>query len=410
MAIPTEDSSHTRSLLRAPSLRSAFAYSNRPATERSTGSTRLSFQKKARKLSRVFTDMTLLDSLVGRKSIDDTRGGQSRETSTTLQRARTNKVPKIQLSEPLAEVPSQPTSPTIVNSTTTTSFVIAIPDTQTTDDANPQRPSRSTTPSTSHPQPPLSPEQIPLPPSRPGSSGGSYKVLTKKRRKSLDVMQVDEFRVKASRSIHPRLKRISSSSDLSRPVSPKPTTSPRSSSLDIRETSASPEIPYNHYIEVKRARKMTQLFGQELPPELVRVLTDRRNVEPQVRRRIDSNASSVFEFASTTTEDSPDTPGEENVMLPSPPKFTDFQERRRRVTKLTQFFGVNHAELSSIMFTKPGGFRSTSIDEQASSMSIPEPAEVGVKMVSRRRWGLGEDMREVEISDAITKLRGLKAN
>jgi hypothetical protein len=92
----------------------------------------------------------------------------------------------------------------------------------------------------------------------------------------------------------------------------------------------------------------------------------------------------------------------------------DFQERRRRVAKLSQFFGVNHAEIaSSVVFTKSDHHRASSIEEGSQkriSVSYGEPVEVDVKVVSRRRWGFGEDMRDVELSDAINKLRCLKAN
>lgn len=106
----------------------------------------------------------------------------------------------------------------------------------------------------------------------------------------------------------------------------------------------------------------------------------------------------------------------EDVTLNSPPKAprVDFQERRRRVAKLSQFFGVDHAEIvSSLVFTKPDGHRPASLDAEAerlTSVSHGEPVEVGVKVVSRRRWGSGEDMKDVELSDAINKLRCLKAS
>lgn len=160
---------------------------------------------------------------------------------------------------------------------------------------------------------------------------------------------------------------------------------------------------------------MDQLFGQELPPELIRVLDDRRKTEC-TRHRTDSTASSSLDSAPPTpiVEEHSNPLEEENV---TPPKMPDveFQERRRRVAKLSHFFGVNHTEIaSSMVFTKPSDHRPTSLDVVESGKSAPvsggEPIEVGVKLVSRRRWGLGEDMRDVELSDAITKLRCLKAN
>lgn len=165
---------------------------------------------------------------------------------------------------------------------------------------------------------------------------------------------------------------------------------------------------------------MTQLFGQELPPELIRVLDDRRNAE-RVRPRADSTTSSLLDSEpktpALTLENEVDPAEGENVEPLSSSLETPrakFQERRRRVAKLSQFFGVDHAEIaSSLVFTKPSRDRPPSLSEitrRPTSLSYGEPVEVGVKVVSRRRWGLGEDMRDVELSDAINKLRCLKAS
>lgn len=88
---------------------------------------------------------------------------------------------------------------------------------------------------------------------------------------------------------------------------------------------------------------------------------------------------------------------------------TDFQERRRRITKLSQFFGVRHADLASVVM-KPKHHRTTSSIFSQKSVSFDEPTRVGIKMISRKRFGSGEDMREVELGDAIDKLRCLKVN
>lgn len=91
---------------------------------------------------------------------------------------------------------------------------------------------------------------------------------------------------------------------------------------------------------------------------------------------------------------------------------TDFQERRRQITKLSQFFGVNHADLAPVVTTKPKHCCAISSDLSQKSVSSEsgEPTKVGIKMISRKRFGFGESMREVELGDAINKLRCLKAN
>lgn len=151
------------------------------------------------------------------------------------------------------------------------------------------------------------------------------------------------------------------------------------------------------------------------------MLDERRNTE-RIRPRVESTTSSLLDSDPTSTALAPEyeievDPVEDEKTVPSPPPeapHIEFQERRKRVTKLSQFFGVNHAEIaSSLVFTKPSGNLPASLDDtihSPMSLSYGEPVEVGVKVVSRRRWGLGEDMRDVELTDAINKLRFLKAS
>lgn len=106
---------------------------------------------------------------------------------------------------------------------------------------------------------------------------------------------------------------------------------------------------------------------------------------------------------------------EENSIDKSSPELPheDFQKRRRRMMKLTQFFGVSHTEIaSSVVNAKPDEKFSRSLDAepQEDAQAAMVDYDVGVKIASRRRWGSGEDMRDVELSDAITRLRGLKSN
>jgi len=175
-------------------------------------------------------------------------------------------------------------------------------------------------------------------------------------------------------------------------------------------------------LNVKRARKMTQLFGQEPPPELIQIHDEREEIEnfrdstatlstfssptpPPLRDRANSTSSTGTmgdhvedkevpstspPFATVTEE----TPGS-STAAPAP----SFQDRRRRAAKLSRFFGVGFQDigLSPELLTTP--------------RSPVTSVEVDVKVSGRRFFGVfgdrpkdGDDMQE-----AIQKLRGLKA-
>ncbi|KAJ3567360.1 hypothetical protein NP233_g6414 [Leucocoprinus birnbaumii] len=374
---------------------------------------------KARKLSRVIADFSgsLLDPFTSRKSTDDLRTARGK-SKATLRRPATSHGHSHKSSlggyslysfDSESSRPTSPTSP--LPSLAQPISAMTMPTSE------PKSPIEKTAQSTVildplsapqiKPSIPPPPESLPLSPSRPGSSRGLS--IAKRRRKSLNIIQLEDNATTNSASTRSRSLRITS---LSRPTTPK---SPSDLSVDMRDPPASPEGVRQHFVEVKRARKMTQLFGQELPPELVRVLDDRRNAQ-RPRRRAGSTASSTVDSSPSTPthENIPNASEGENVMPTLPPTMprVDFQERRRRVAKLSQFFGVNHSEIaSSVVFTKPNHHPAVSIDELQKQVSISseEPAEVGVKVIRPRRWGLGADMRDVEMSDAISKLRGLRA-
>lgn len=364
--------------------------------------------RKGRKLSRVFTEFSLLAS---KKTVENPKIPPHNTTGFTAHdQIETRASPKSPDGTPSPPTSSMsPSSTRAIKADTASQANELISKAETTEGLP-----RLLTPSIPQIRPPRLSE---FPP--PPSSLRHTSRLTRKQRKSLDLRQIGGSQL-PTRSSSLRI------SDMRRPASHKrwPDCPP-----DILERPALPEA-YNHYLEVKRARKMTQvsntgdssaapadrpccqLFGQELPAELLRVTDKGRKTDyPQNRRNSTSSLESIL---STPETDDKASSVEEDIIDISSPELPHggFQERRRRVTKLSQFFGVSHSEIaSSVVNAKPDDRTTFSLDvepQKYASAAIVEQ-EVGVKIVSRRRWGLGEDMRDVELSDAITRLRGLRS-
>jgi hypothetical protein len=205
-------------------------------------------------------------------------------------------------------------------------------------------------------------------------------------------------------------------------------------------------------LNVKRVRKMTQvlctflsppftiltvsnqLFGHDPPLELIHVTHRSPDSFTAMHVNRDSIATfHTFSSESTTslpvpsmrslsavTDPSsltpclpPRTPPTGNDTMPAPhdAQSASFQERRRRATKLAQFFGVAYHDISSslavpertVFSAKP-----TNIDPKEDST-----VQVDIKISGRNRlWGLADgrnNLREVDIVDARDKLRILKA-
>ncbi|KAJ6519520.1 hypothetical protein C8R45DRAFT_951794 [Mycena sanguinolenta] len=177
-------------------------------------------------------------------------------------------------------------------------------------------------------------------------------------------------------------------------------------------------------LNVKRARKMTQLFGQEPPPELIQI-HDVREEEAEssrpstslsvmlspspspLRDRVNSTSStgtlnhdtehdevpSTSPPVSAITEETRASATAEDVS-----SAATFRDRRRRAAKLSRFFGVGFQDigLSPELLTTP--------------RSPGASVEVDVK-VGRRFFGVFSEHRKEgdEMHEAIQKLRGLKA-
>ncbi|KAK7064484.1 Sec7 domain protein [Favolaschia claudopus] len=186
-------------------------------------------------------------------------------------------------------------------------------------------------------------------------------------------------------------------------------------------------------LNVKRARKMTQLFGQEPPSELIQIhdergeddtfsdtaaaLTISTAVAP-LRDRGNSVSSmgtlghDVEEEATPTATSAPFTTITEETSEQS--NKTSFQDRRRRAAKLSRFFGVGFQD---IVGWAQGDTTTPAPPEQPETPRSPVSAvtsfEVDVKVSGpgRRFFGVFNDRsKDVdEMQDAIQKLRGLRA-
>lgn len=255
---PDSPQTHVRAVaLHDPSAESS------PASVDRNNKTRLSSLRKARRLSRVFTDFSLLDPFTMRKSVDDLRASRSKPKSTLTRpgtsHGHTHKSSLSGCSSHSLEGKPQLTSPTSPLPPSVTPIgpsTTPISKSKTSTEKVPQSPIILKTSSTPQIKPsiPPPPENISLPPSRPGSSRGPLR--GKKRRQSLDLNQLDDALAQASSSARSRSLR-----KLSRPTTPKSPGPRLESSLDIRDPPdpPGPEAARQHFLEVRRARKMTQV-------------------------------------------------------------------------------------------------------------------------------------------------------
>ncbi|KAK0246078.1 hypothetical protein EDD85DRAFT_783791 [Armillaria nabsnona] len=180
--------------------------------------------------------------------------------------------------------------------------------------------------------------------------------------------------------------------------------------------------PQQRLLNVKRARKMAQVFGEDPPSELI-LIDDAR---PSSRRHSFSSNVSTHSIVPPTPAlmYSPSSSPEDERMLPHPLDRFDndnnnnptdssdaddfaftsaFRERRRRAAKLSRFFGVAYQDMSS-----------SSVPTTASPIEerpTHDHVQVDVQVTGRRFWGFdgGYTTREADMADVIDKLRCLKA-
>ncbi|KAJ7630639.1 hypothetical protein FB45DRAFT_541662 [Roridomyces roridus] len=137
-------------------------------------------------------------------------------------------------------------------------------------------------------------------------------------------------------------------------------------------------------LNVKRARKMAQVFGEEVTLSYLAI-------PPPLRDR----ANSTSTLGTEGEEDNPSTPPPVSTEHDDPESSSSFQDRRRRAAKLSRFFGV--------------GFQDISLPPEVPPMTDTH-GEVDVKVSGngRRFWNFSAKNTD-EMGEAIQKLRVMKA-
>ncbi|KAJ7666428.1 hypothetical protein B0H17DRAFT_263881 [Mycena rosella] len=162
-------------------------------------------------------------------------------------------------------------------------------------------------------------------------------------------------------------------------------------------------------LNVKRAKKMAQVFGQDPPTELIQIHDERESdhfrdstatlstfmtITPPLRDRANS-VSSTGTIANEVEMD------EEEVPQTPPPFSTTHDDAtpravlRRRTAKLSRFFGVGFQDISLSAETAP---------------PVPQTRiDVDVKVSGRRFWSFSDRSKDGDMAEAIQKLRQMKA-
>lgn len=203
-------------------------------------------------------------------------------------------------------------------------------------------------------------------------------------------------------------------------------------------------------LNVKRARKMTQVFGTEPPSSLFQItnlddvsitpveesmqdsLANILSLPPLPPSSLRSRSSSRTSFVVTDDheDNKTDVPksdqppsirrSESGQLSPEPPTLS-FTTRRRRAAKLARFFGVGYHDLSESMWlpiTASIAPPPSEVAELRPSPPVtpalpPSPMAVDVKMSGPARfWGMMDgrrSMKDANMDDVIGRLREMKA-
>ncbi|KAF8649811.1 hypothetical protein AX16_005576 [Volvariella volvacea WC 439] len=192
-----------------------------------------------------------------------------------------------------------------------------------------------------------------------------------------------------------------------------------------------------HVLNVRRARKVAQIFGQEPPSELI-VNSDLNRPRAQsLAHRTGSNhipsspvSSSqshlsseraegvdITEHASTEVivnlnEDDHCSDDFSDQLLhrsTTPTKLNAIDQHSKREAKLSRFFGVDYQDLRTCL---EGVTPAVSRLDQDEDQMTPKDVDIKIGRRSRRFWNFGEgegQMKDADISEVIEHLRGLKA-
>ncbi|TFK30596.1 hypothetical protein FA15DRAFT_662595 [Coprinopsis marcescibilis] len=181
--------------------------------------------------------------------------------------------------------------------------------------------------------------------------------------------------------------------------------------------------------KLKRARKITKIFGPEVTQDLQMMLAESWDREPEIQEQDEPESplytpSHASQYIPSLRPSKPsltdlarlayDLTDDEDIEEPEPvtPNLdTPTEGQSRRVQKLAKFFGVNQVELS------PSILVPTSPPIEPLPVVEIQPAQAGgteidVQITSRRFWGMGmapKGPKHVEMSDAIHQLRNLRA-
>ncbi|TEB39220.1 hypothetical protein FA13DRAFT_1785481 [Coprinellus micaceus] len=211
----------------------------------------------------------------------------------------------------------------------------------------------------------------------------------------------------------------------------------RTTSLGSRRNTNETPLAEAAQDRVRRARKIAQIFGPELPYELIvnaEQVQNRKSTDAPIDHLpLHDQASppslprlpSLPPFlerpsheSNTTTASEPSDERNPFVEPSSPPARREEAEHRKRTQKLAKFFGVSQRDISSSVSSEPT-VKTPSLPPRAVMAGAPplplQEVEVNVKLAGRRFWGFSPNRPEYRYADTndaivIDQLRTLKAS
>lgn len=219
------------------------------------------------------------------------------------------------------------------------------------------------------------------------------------------------------------------------PSSPQPQVLKRSRSMTTRKAQRESWELQNRYqqnfgpdgllsdkqraLNVKRARKMVQVFGHQPPNDILMDLACQAPLRPpspvlSLASTLDLNLSSArmsrhrTRSAASIKSNSDPEENHSRTRLKSFAANTNFQARRRRVAKLTRFFGVDYQDIS---LSIPAEDSIVPALFSESEMASPTAVQVEIHLGGRRLWRFMDSEAELnpDINLVLDKLRALRA-